>query len=41
MKSPTDRAQRVDEKNEVICIVIVFTPRVKIIKISQLAYFLN
>ena len=41
MKSPTDRAQRVDEKNGVICIVIVFTPRVTIIKISQLAYFLN
>ena len=25
---PTDRSQRVDEKNGVVCLVIMFTPRV-------------
>ena len=29
---PTDRAQRLDEKNGVICLVIMFTYRVLVIK---------
>ena len=36
---PTDRAQRVDEKNGVICQVIMFTPRVMEIKMSKMAHF--
>ena len=36
---PTDRAQRVDGKNGVICLVIMFTPRVMVIKISKMAHF--
>ena len=39
----TDRAHKVNEKNEVICLVIMFTPRVMVIKISTMArslYFL-
>ena len=35
-----ERAQRVDEKNRVICLVIMFTARVMIIKISKTAHFL-
>ena len=35
----TDRAQRVDEKNEFICLVI-FTSRVMVIKMSEMVYFL-
>ena len=35
-----DRAQRIDEKNGVICLVIMFTPRVMVIKISKVADFL-
>ena len=34
-----DRAQRVDEKNGVICLVM-FTPRVIVIKMSKMAHFL-
>ena len=34
---PTDRAQRVDEKNGVICLVIMFTRRDRVIKMSQIA----
>ena len=37
---PTDRAQRVDEKNGVICLVIMFAPRVMVIKVSQMSHFL-
>ena len=40
---PTDKAQRVDEKNGVICLVclvMMFTPRVIVIKMSQMAQFL-
>ena len=37
---PTDRAQRVDEKNGVICLFIMFTPRVIVIKMSKMAHFL-
>ena len=32
---PTDRAQRVDKKNVFICLVIMFTSRVMVIKISN------
>ena len=35
----TDRVQRADEKNGIICLVIVFTPRVMIIEMSEMAYF--
>ena len=35
-----DRAQKVDEKNGVICLVIMFTPRVMVIKMSKMAHFL-
>ena len=34
-----ERAQRVDEKNRVICLVIMFTAREMIIKISKRAHF--
>ena len=37
---PTDRAQRVDEKNGVICLVIMYTPDVMVIKMSKMAHFL-
>ena len=36
----TNRAQRVDEKNGIICLVIVFTPGVMVIKMSKMAHFL-
>ena len=36
---PMDRAQRVDEENGVICLVI-FSPRVIVIKMSKMAHFL-
>ena len=35
-----DRAQRVDEKNGVICLVIMFAPGVTVIKMSKIAQFL-
>ena len=34
-KIPKDRAQSVDEKNGVICLVIRFTPRVMVFKMSD------
>ena len=37
---PTDRAQRVDRNNGVICLVIMFAPRVMVIKVSQMSHFL-
>ena len=37
---PTDGAQRVDEKNGVLCLDVMFTPRVMVVKMSKLAYFL-
>ena len=37
---PTDRAERVDEKNRVIFLVIMFAPGVMVIKISKMAHFL-
>ena len=38
--TPTDRAQRVDKKNGFICLVIAFTPRVKVMKMLKMAHFL-
>ena len=35
-----DQTQGVDEKNGVICLVIMFTTGVMIIKISKIAHFL-
>ena len=35
-----DRVQRVDKKNGVTCLFIMFTPRVMVIKIPKMAYFL-
>ena len=35
----TNRAENVDEKNGVICWVIMFTPRVIVIKMSKIAHF--
>ena len=37
---PTDRAQRVDGKNGAICLVIMFTPQVMVIKMSHMVKFL-
>ena len=36
---PTDRAQKVDKKNGVICLVIMFAPAVMVIKMSKMAIF--
>ena len=37
---PPDRVQRVDEKNGVICLVIMFTPvRVMVSKMPKMAHF--
>ena len=36
-----DRAQKVDEKNEVIHLVIMFMFRVKVIKTSKMTLFLG
>ena len=33
---PTDRAQKVQEKNGFICLVIMFTPRVMVFKMSKM-----
>ena len=37
---PTDRAQRLDEKNGIICLVIMFTPGVMVTRMSKMAQFL-
>ena len=37
---PTNRARRVDEKNGVIFLIIIFTPGVMVIKMLKMAYFL-
>ena len=34
---PADRAQWLDEKNGVICLVIMFAPRVMVIKMLKMA----
>ena len=36
-----DRTQRVDDKNGVICLVIMFIPRIMDIKMSRMAHFLH
>ena len=36
---PTDRAQRVDQKNGVIFLIIILTPRFTVIKMSKMAHF--
>ena len=36
---PANRAQRLDEKNGLICLVIIFTLEVKVIKMSKVAHF--
>ena len=38
---PTDKAQRVDEKNSAISLVIMFTPRVMVSKISKIFFSPN
>ena len=35
-----DRTQRVDEKSGVIFLIIMFTPGVKVIKMSKMGHFL-
>ena len=40
LNKPTDRAQRVDEKNMLICLVTMFTSRVMVIKMSNNGLFL-
>ena len=37
--TPTDRAQKVNEKNAVICLLIMFTPQFMVIKRSKIAFF--
>ena len=37
---PAERTQRADEKNRIICLFIMFTPRVTVIKMSKMAHFL-
>ena len=37
---PTDIARKVNEKNGVICLVSVYTPRVIVIKMSKMTNFL-
>ena len=39
--TPTDRTQKVDEKNGVIYLVIMHTPSGGIIKMSKMAHFFN
>ena len=34
-----DRAHRVNEKNGVICLVVIFSRRVAVIKMSKIAHF--
>ena len=33
-----DKIQRVDEKNGAICLVVMFTPRVMVIKMSKMTH---
>ena len=37
---PTDRVLKLGGKNMVICLVIMFSPDVMIIKMSKMAYFI-
>ena len=36
---PTNSAQEVDENNRVICLIIMFTPRVMVTKMSKISHF--
>ena len=36
---PTDKTQRADEKNGLICLVIMLTPRVMVIKCQKWLFF--
>ena len=36
---PTDRAQIADEKNELICLVIMFSPTIMVFEMSSMAHF--
>ena len=38
---PTDRAQRVDEKYGVICLIIMFTLDINVMNMSKVAHFLH
>ena len=38
--SATDRPQRVVDENGIICLVIMFTPRIMVIKMLEMAHFL-
>ena len=38
--TPINRAQRVDENNGVMCVFIMLTPKVTVIKMSEIAHFL-
>ena len=38
---PMDRAQKVDEKNGVICRVIIITPSLLVVEMSKMANFLS
>ena len=38
---PTDRVQRTDEENGVICLIIMFTLQIMAIKTSKMAHFLH
>ena len=38
---PMDITHRIDGKNGAICVVIMFTPRVKVIKMLKMAHFLS
>ena len=38
---PKNRAQRVDENNGFVCLFIMFTPTVIVIKMSKRTHFLN
>ena len=39
-KIPTGRPQRADEKIEAICLIIMFTPRIMVIKMSKMAHIM-
>ena len=38
---PTGKTQRIDEKKGVICLVIIITPGVMVIKMSKMPHFLQ
>ena len=40
MNIPTDRTQRLEEKNGFICLVIMFALGIMVIKMSKMAHFL-